>query len=192
MINDSDDRYIMDSDGNVTSIGTYAIGGEPPSPTTVSTEINLKWLKDDISGKFYPITSRAFILGGIGRGSSKLITNFTNYISDNYEGIFNLIVIGDHIKYFNVKLKRKNGTLQAGDNILSNALPVNYYPQKHLVFRSSISPDTTSFFTLYLSSVDGRLHCFIDPRYQISIDPNLELSAILTAKEITGIAAFIE
>lgn len=189
---DSIDRYITDEEGNVIAIGTYSLGTEAPAPLASGAEVNLRWLKDNVSGRFYPIITKSVLIGGVGRGSSRTVIDFTNYMNNNYTGSFKLIAIGDHIKYFTLNAEKKTGTLQPGDNIITNAVPVNYYPQKDLVFRASITEDTTSRVTVYLSATDGRVHCFVDPKYIISMDPTLTKTPVLTATKITGLASYLE
>lgn len=191
-MSDSIDRFIMDEEGNVVDVGVYSLGAADPIPLANGAEVNLRWAKDNLSGKFYPITSKSYIIGGIGRGSSREVIDFGNYINANFSGSFKLISIGDHIKYFVLNVDRKTGVLQGGDNILVNALPVNYYPQKDLIFRSSISPDTTSRITVYLGAADGIVHCFVDPINSITLDPGLISTPVLSANNVTGLAVYLE
>lgn len=189
---DSTKRFIEDHNGNVIEVGKMALSSNNPMPIASTSDVNLRWLKDNVSGRFYPITSRSFILGGIGRGSSREIIDFVTYINSKYEGVFKLVTMAGHVKYYVLDLTIKTGTFAPGDNILTNPIPVIYYPQKHLVFESNISPDETSKITVYLSATDGRVHCFIDPRYEVLVDPGFGLNPILYAKQVTGVAAFIE
>lgn len=186
-------KFIEDSDGNVIRINNMPLSTANPMPRADSSDVNLRWLKDDISGKFYPMTSKSFIIGGIGRGSSKEILDFSSYIDFKCDGgIFKLVTMGGHIKYYVLNLALTSGVFAAGDNILTNPLPVAYYPQKDMVFTSNITPDETSKSTTYLSSTDGRIHCFIDPRYEILTEPKFAQIPILTARQVTGVAAYIE
>lgn len=191
---DSTERFIEDEGGNVIEVKPYVLGKDIPIPLSsdVGDTVNRKFLKDNISGKFYPITFRSAILGGIGRGSSRDVIDFATYIHTNYEGVFKRTTMGNHLKYFTLSLTRKSGTLQVGDNILANNIPVTYMPEKDLVFRSMISPDTASRYTVYLSATDGRVHCFVKPLYEVMMDPMFALNPILKANEITGVAAYIE
>lgn len=191
-MNDSTSRFIEDADGNVVQIGAFLLGNDNAMPTSSTTEVNLRWLKDNVSGRFYPITSRSYILGGIGRGSSREVLDFSNYIANKYEGTYKLVTMGNHVKYYVLEVNIKTGTLSNGDNIITNALPVTYYPQKHLVFTGSIDPDNTSKTTIYLSATDGRIHCYVDARHEIQTEPKFALVPVLTATKVVGIAPFIE
>lgn len=189
---DTTSRYMEDADGNVIAIDKFPIGRAAPMPIADGAKQYFKYMKDGVSGKFYPYTTRSAIQGGIGRGSSREILDFGTYINDKFTGSFTRIIMGDHLKYYMLSLTKTAGNLLVGDNTLINQLPVTYMPPKDLVFRSTISPDKTSRYSIYLSATDGRVHCFIKPTYNIITDPDFALVPVLEANTITAFAAFIE
>ena len=89
------DRYIWDKDGNVISLGQFDINDStitpiapPEMPEGTMYESYLRYLKDDISPKTYPITTKRCIMGGISRGSTREIIDLSSFISEAYEGSF--------------------------------------------------------------------------------------------------------
>lgn len=157
----------------------------------MALHVNLKWLKDKASNKFYPIITRDCLIGGIGRGSKREVLDFSSYINTDYTGEFTLKIMAGHVKYYSIDISKIEGVFSPGDNILTGPIPVSYYPTIDLVFTSSINPDTTSKISVYLSSSDGRLHLYINNRYTITNNP-LTITPLITANNVTGVAPIIE
>lgn len=153
--------------------------------------INRKYLKDNLSNKFYPIITRDCLVGGIGRGSNRTVVDLSGYLKNGYSGEFTLKIMGDHIHYYSINITKDSGVFNSGENIISDAIPVIYYPSTDLVFTGSISPDTTSKISLYISSVDGKIRLYVNDRKIISNNP-LTITSNITANTVTGIAATIQ
>ena len=201
------DRYIWDKDGNVISLGQFDINDStitpiapPEMPEGTMYESYLRYLKDDISPKTYPITTKRCIMGGISRGSTREIIDLSSFISEAYEGSINLINIGDHIKYLTVVIRKITGNFVDGENVLTRNLPIQYRPTYPLVLKGYLTNtiteaiDTVNKYTVYIA-LNGVLRLLTISQYEVTY--NGENQSVITrplidSNSITAFAVYVE
>lgn len=201
------DRYIWDKDGNVISLGQFDINDStitpiapPEMPEGTMYESYLRYLKDDISPKTYPITTKRCIMGGISRGSTREIIDLSSFISEAYEGSINIINIGDHIKYLTVVIRKITGNFVDGENVLTRNLPIQYRPTYPLVLKGYLTNtiteaiDTVNKYTVYIA-LNGVLRLLTISQYEVTY--NGENQSVITrplidSNSITAFAVYVE
>lgn len=197
------DKYIWDSDGNIICLGQFSIHDTsivpiaPPEMPGSSGDIYLRYLKDNISPKTYPITTKSCIMGGISRGSTREVIDLSNFISADYTGNINLINIADHIKYYTINIKKVSGRFTDGENVLTRNLPIQYRPIYPLVLKGFISKDNgpvdmINKYTIYIA-INGVLRLITNPRYDISLNNGtINKTSLMDANTLTAFAVYIE
>lgn len=201
------DRYIWDKDGNVISLGQFDINDStitpiapPEMPEGTMYESYLRYLKDDISPKTYPITTKRCIMGGISRGSTREIIDLSSFISEAYEGSINLINIGDHIKYLTVVIRKITGNFVDGENVLTRNLPIQYRPTYPLVLKGYLTNtiteaiDTVNKYTVYIA-LNGVLRLLTIPQYEVTYNgenQSVTTRPLIDSNSITAFALYVE
>lgn len=201
------DRYIWDKDGNVISLGQFDINDStitpiapPEMPEGTMYESYLRYLKDDISPKTYPITTKRCIMGGISRGSTREIIDLSSFISEAYEGSINLINIGDHIKYLTVVIRKITGNFVDGENVLTRNLPIQYRPTYPLVLKGYLTNtiteaiDTVNKYTVYIA-LNGVLRLLTIPQYEVTYNgenQSVTTRPLIDSNSITAFAVYVE
>lgn len=201
------DRYIWDKDGNVISLGQFDINDStitpiapPEMPEGTMYESYLRYLKDDINPKTYPITTKRCIMGGISRGSTREIIDLSSFISEAYEGSINLINIGDHIKYLTVVIRKITGNFVDGENVLTRNLPIQYRPTYPLVLKGYLTNtiteaiDTVNKYTVYIA-LNGVLRLLTIPQYEVTYNgenQSVTTRPLIDSNSITAFAVYVE
>ena len=201
------DRYIWDKDGNIISLGQFDINDStitpiapPGMPEDTMYESYLRYLKDDISPKTYPITTKRCIMGGISRGSTREIIDLSSFISEAYEGSINLINIGDHIKYLTVVIRKITGNFVDGENVLTRNLPIQYRPTYPLVLKGYLTNtiteaiDTVNKYTVYIA-LNGVLRLLTIPQYEVTYNgenQSVTTRPLIDSNSITAFAVYVE
>lgn len=206
------DKYIWDKDGNIICLGQYSINdnticplGPPDMPEGTVYDTYLRYLKDDISPKVYPITTKSCIMGGVGRGSTREVIDLSSFITNGYDGSINLINIGDHIKYYTIKIRKLSGVFTAGENVLSGSLPMQYRPAYPLVLKgylgknidggnNSTIADTFNKYVPYIA-INGVLRLIINPRYEVNYNSennSVESRPLIGTNLLTAFAVYVE
>ena len=201
------DRYIWDKDGNIISLGQFDINDStitpiapPEMPEDTMYESYLRYLKDDISPKTYPITTKRCIMGGISRGSTREIIDLSSFISEAYEGSINLINIGDHIKYLTVVIRKITGNFVDGENVLTRNLPIQYRPTYPLVLKGYLTNtiteaiDTVNKYTVYIA-LNGVLRLLTIPQYEVTYNgenQSVTTRPLIDSNSITAFAVYVE
>lgn len=130
------------------------------------SNVNIKQLYDDL-GKFFPITCVDAVVGGsVSTRSTPKVIDLGSYISEDFSGIFKLYIYDDILKIFEVEVSTENFDVSAdSNNIIANGIPVSYYPQEPLVFKT-VTDDNTCKANVLLDT-DGILSLQLVPRREI-------------------------
>lgn len=198
------DKYLWDADGNIICLGQFSINDSsivplaPPDIPAGTYDTYLRYLKDDISPKTYPITTKSCIMGGVGRGSTREVNDLSGFISDGYTGSISLINIGDHIKYYTISIKKTSGLFSDGENVLSRNLPIQYRPIYPLVLKGFISKDNIvdmiNKYTIYIA-INGVLRLITNPLYNVTYsesDHTITKTSLLDVNTLTAFGVYVE
>lgn len=132
--------------------------------------LNIRQLYDDLA-YFYPITCVDAVVGGsISAGLTPEVVDLSSYISGNFSGIFKLYIYDNILRIFVADITVNEGFNISPDsnNVITTGIPVVYYPQESLVFKT-ITDDNTCKANVLLDT-DGMLKFHIVPRTEITTD----------------------